>query len=108
MADNDEIVLENAKEAAFSLDKAYRRAMLDADLDRMSELKPRVDDAYDQYSRARLNLLKEGVLATDNDVADMRRIRADIDQAATAVSQLTNVVKQHVYFRTGQGRRRLV
>jgi hypothetical protein len=33
MADNDEIILEDAKEAAFSLDKAYRRAMLKADLD---------------------------------------------------------------------------
>ena len=93
MADNDEIVLEDAKEAAFSLDKAYRRAMLDADLDRMSELKPRVDDAYDQYSRARLNLLKEGVLATDNDVADMRRIRADIDQAATTQALVKGAIK---------------
>ena len=93
MADNDEIVLEDAKEAAFSLDKAYRRAMLDADLDKMTELKPLVDEAYDRYSQARLNLLQEGVLATDEDIAEMRRIRADIDQAATTQALIEGAIK---------------
>ena len=63
MTDNDEIVLEDAKEAAFALDKAYRRAVLNADLDMMMELKPQVDRAYDRYSQARLKLLTEGVIA---------------------------------------------
>ncbi len=93
MADNDEIVLEDAKEAAFSLDKAYRRAMLDADLNRMTELKPQVDEAYDRHSQARLNLLKEGVLATDEDVSEMRRIRAEIDQAATTQAMIEGAIK---------------
>lgn len=83
MADNDEIILEDAKEAAFDLDKAYRRAVLSADIDTMSKLKPQVDKAYDNYSRARLKLMEEGVLASDQDIAEMRRIRAEIDQAAT-------------------------
>ena len=93
MADNDEIVLEDAKEAAFSLDKAYRRAMLDADLDRMTELKPRVEDAFDGYSQARLNLLLEGVLANDEDITQMRQIRADIDQAATTQALVEGAIK---------------
>jgi len=46
-------------------------------------LKPKVDEAYDKYSKARLKLMEEGVLATDTDVVEMRRIRAEIDQAAT-------------------------
>lgn len=83
MADNDEIVLEDAKEAVFALDKGYRRAVANRDLDTMAELKPQVDQAFDRYSQARLNLLKEGVLASDEDIAEMRRIRAEIDQAAT-------------------------
>jgi hypothetical protein len=93
MADNDEIVLEDAKEAAFTLDKAYRRAVLAADLDTMMQLKPQVDGAYDRYSEARLNLLKEGVLATDDDIAQLRHIRAEIDQAATTQTLIEGAMK---------------
>lgn len=97
MADNDEIVLEDAKEAAFELDKAYRRALLRADLDAMTQLKPKVDEAYDLYSQARLNLLKEGVVATDGDVAEMRRIRAEIDQAAETQSLIEGAIRFIVF-----------
>jgi hypothetical protein len=93
MTDNDEIVLEDAKEAAFTLDKAYRRAVLNADLDTMKKLKPQVNGAYDRYSQARLNLLKEGLLATDEDVTEMRRIRAEIDQAATIQTLIEGAIR---------------
>jgi len=93
MPDNDEIVLEDAKEAAFTLDKAYRRAVNDADLDRMNALKPEVDRAYDRYSQARLNLLQAGVLATDEDVGEMRRIRGEIDQAATIQALVQGAIR---------------
>ena len=93
MADNDQIVLEDAKEAAFALDKAYRRAVLNADLDTMTKLKPQVDQAYDNYSLARLRLIEEGVLASDQDVAEMRRIRAEIDQAATTQALIEGAVE---------------
>ncbi|MBI4524789.1 MAG: hypothetical protein HY695_13380 [Deltaproteobacteria bacterium] len=93
MLDNDEIVLEDAKEAAFALDKAYRRAIQEADLARMTALKPQVDNAYDRYSTARLNLLKQGILATDEDVAEMHRIRAEIDQAATTQALVSGAIK---------------
>lgn len=93
MADNDEIVLEDAMEAAFALGKEYRRAWRNADLDRMEKLKPLVDEAYDRYSQARLNLLAEGVLATDADVAEMRRIRAEIDQAATIQTLIEGAIR---------------
>lgn len=93
MADNDEIVLEDAKEAAFALDKAYRRAVLNADLDLIAQLKPRVDEAYDRYSQARLNLIKEGVVTTDEDVSEMRRIRAEIDQAAATQELIDGAIR---------------
>lgn len=93
MVDNDEIVLEDAKETAFALDKAYRRAILDADLDRMTELKPKVDEAYDRYSQARLKLLEQGVLATKEDISEMRLIRAEIDQAATTQALVVGAIK---------------
>jgi len=59
----------------------------------MTQLKPKVDEAYDRYSQARLNLLKEGVVATDEDVAEMRRIRAEIDQAAATQSLIEGAVR---------------
>ncbi len=93
MADNDQIVLEDAKETAFALDKAYRRAIYKGDLDTAMELKPKVDRAYDQYSQARLNLLQEGVLATDADILEMRRIRGEIDQAATTQALIDGAVR---------------
>lgn len=93
MADNDLQTLEDAKEATFALDKAYRRAILEADLDKIAQLKPKVDKAHDKYSLARLNLLKEGVLATDDDVALMRSIRAEIDQAASTQSLIEGAIK---------------
>jgi len=97
VADNDEIVLEDASEAAFILDKAYRRAVLKADLDALTELKPKVDAAYDRVSQARLNLLKDGVLATDDDVGEMRRIRAEIDQAATTQTLIEGAIKLAIF-----------
>lgn len=87
MPDTDLLVLEDAADAAFALDKAYRKAVLASDLDRMVELKPQVDAAYEAYGAARLKLLEEGVAATDADLAEMRRIKGTIDQAA-ATQQL--------------------
>ena len=93
MADNDIKILEDAKDAAFTLDKAYRYAVLDRDLDRMVELKPKVDEAYDAYSSARLKLLEEGVLATDEDVTEMSRIRDEIDRAGETQALILGAIK---------------
>jgi hypothetical protein len=93
MIDNDEIILENAKESVFTLDKAYRRAVNNGNLDEMIQLKPKLDEAFNLYSIARLNLLMEGTLANDQDVAAMRRIRAAIDQAAAIESLIAGAVK---------------
>lgn len=83
MADQDEIILEDAKEAAFSLDKRLRRAVLrGAPLSERRELKRQAEAAFKAYSKARLKLLQEGTLASNTDVGQMRRIRAEIDQAA--------------------------
>ena len=97
MPDNDLTVLQEAKETAFSLDKKLRRAVLDMDLDAVAVLKPKVDDAYNQLSRARLKLLEKGVLATDEDVAEIRRIRAEVDQAATVQAAVEGAVRLAVF-----------
>jgi hypothetical protein len=93
MMDNDEIVLEDAKEVAFALDKTLRRAIMNADFDRVMTLKPQVDHAFKQYSQARLQLLQEGMLATEEDIGAMHRIRAEIDQAATTQALVQGAIR---------------
>jgi len=93
MADNNDSVLTDAEEAAFALDKAYQRAVDNADLATMTQLKPQVEAAHEQYTQARLQLLQQGIVATDADVAEMRRIRAAIDQAATTQTLIEGAMR---------------
>lgn len=93
MADNDTLMLQDAGDAAFTLDKAYRQALNNNDLDTMTSLKPQVDAAFDAYGRARLNLLAAGVLATDADVAAMHAVKGDIDQAANTQQLLAGAAQ---------------
>ena len=93
MPDNDVIVLEEIKETVFALDKAYRRAVNASDVTAMTALKPQVDDAFDSYTKARLKLFADGVIATDQDVLELRNIRADIDQAADTHALIIGAVK---------------
>jgi hypothetical protein len=93
MADNDLIVLEDARDAAFGLEKEFRRAIRNGDMATALQLKPTVEEAVDALSQARLNLLKEGVLATDADVAEMRRIKAEIDQAANTQQLIEGAIR---------------
>lgn len=93
MIDNDLMVLEDAADAVFSLDQEYRLAILAADIDKVEQLKPQVEAAYEKYSLGRLKLLEKGVLATDEDVAEMRRIRAQIEQAATLQTLIKGAVR---------------
>lgn len=93
MSDTDQIVLDEAKESAFILDKAYRRAIRNGDIDAVMELKPKVEEAYNEYSSARLKLLEEGVITTDEDVKEMRLIRAEIDEAADTQQLIAAAMK---------------
>ena len=93
MADNDVIVLEDIKEIVFALDKAYRRAVNASNITDMIELKPKVEAAFDNYSKARLKLFADGVIATDQDVIELGNIRADIDQAADTQELIVSAIR---------------
>lgn len=93
MADNDLILLEDARDAVFALEKAYRKAVINDDLDAMMALEEPLAEAENNLSRARLKLLQAGQLTTDADVAEMRRIRAEIDQAADTQQLIAGAVK---------------
>ena len=93
MPDNDLMVLEDARDVVFSLEREYRRAVNDANLARMTELSPQLDAAEDRLSAIRLNFLKQGQIASDADVAEMRRIKGEIDQAADTQQLVAGAIK---------------
>jgi len=93
MVDNDLILFEDAKDAAFALDKAYRRAVCEGNMDTAMELRPKVNEAYTAVSSARMNLLEAGVLATDADIAEMRRLKAEVDDAADTQQTIEGAVR---------------
>lgn len=99
MADNDLTVLEGARDALFTLEREYRLAVNNADLERMTALSPQLDAAADQLSAARLNLLKQGQIATDADVAEMRRIKGEIDQAAETQQLVEGAIRFVAFLR---------
>ncbi len=78
MADNDSNALKAAADAVTIIDMRYRAASINDKI----IMKPQRDAAYDAYSKARLKLLEDGVIATDEDVAELEAIRAEIAQAA--------------------------
>lgn len=78
MADNDSVILREAGACVSAIDLRYRAA----DINGKVALKPERDRAFETYSRARLNLLADGVLASATDVEDMAAIRRAIDEAA--------------------------
>lgn len=93
MADTDLIVLEDAEESAFMLDKAYRKAIMQRKYSVARKLKPKVASAYNAYSEARLTLLEEGIITSKEDVIEMRLIKAEIDDAANTQQMVIGAVK---------------
>ena len=76
--DNDSKVLDDAKSAVFAIDIQYRLA----NFNEKKKLKKSRDAAFSTYAMARLELLEEGVICTDEDVEAMKKIRKEIEDAA--------------------------
>ncbi|MBR8827528.1 MAG: hypothetical protein DSM107014_06400 [Gomphosphaeria aponina SAG 52.96 = DSM 107014] len=75
--DNDSQVLEDAALTVTHIDIEYRRA----DFEGKKKLKKSRDAAFSTYLIARVELLEDGVICTDDDVAKMQEIRQEIQQA---------------------------
>lgn len=76
--DNNESYLEEAAKAAFIIGVKYRQA----DINGKQELRHARDKAFSAYSIARLKLLEDEVICTNEDVEEMKDIRQEIQQAA--------------------------
>lgn len=85
--DKDSIVLQNAANAVTAIDLRYRQG----DLDLKRQLKGPRDAAYEQYTKARVELLKDGVICNDQDLTEISSIREAIEEAAGTQQLLTGI-----------------
>ena len=83
--DNDAKMLEGMADAITSLQVKYRAASLS---DRML-MRPTLEQLLSDYVQYQIRLLKEGVITTDADLADMKDIQREIDEAASSQKLLT-------------------
>lgn len=89
MSDNDSLTLEDAAAAVTRIDMQYRAGSINV----KRRLKAKRDAAFSHYTDARRRLLKDDVVMTDQDVLEMRRIRAEVEQAANTQQLLISVGK---------------
>lgn len=76
--DNDSKTLQAISEAVTAIDLKYRALPFPEQM----KLKPERDEAFSKYAEARVTLLEEGITTTDDQVAEMRQIKEEIDKAA--------------------------
>ena len=79
MKDSDTLAIGEASKAVLEIDVQYR--LLDNPDDR-EDLEPARDAAFNAFSRARLNLLKTGVITTEEDLVKMKNLRIKVEEAA--------------------------
>jgi hypothetical protein len=76
--DTDADVLRDAGNTATEIDVRFR----EADVNERRKLRKPRDDAFNEFSRARLQLMKTGMITTGADVQEMKAIKAEVDRAA--------------------------
>jgi hypothetical protein len=89
MSDNDSLVLEDASAAVTKIDMKYKAGSINV----KRKLKTKRDEAFSEYSNARLRLLQDDTVMKDKDVVEMRRIRAEVEEAANTQKLLVAVGK---------------
>lgn len=89
MADNDSIVLADLGETVTMIDVKYRLAN---PADRI-DMKEDRDNAIAEYGVARDKLLADGVICSDMHIAQMRKIKAEIEHAAQNQEIILGIVK---------------
>ena len=79
MKDSDTLTIEEASKAVLEIDVQYR---LLENPDDKEDLEPARDAAFNAFSRARLNLLKPGIITSDDDLEKMKQLRVRVEEAA--------------------------
>ncbi len=94
--DNDAVMLQQMGNAITDLEVRFRASSLE---DRMA-MRPSVEQLLNDYAEYRLRLLKEGVITGDQDLAEMRRIQADINAAAQKQDLIKAIARTAAFIAT--------
>jgi len=86
--DKDLKILEDSASSVMTIDKRYRLASFN---DKIT-MKPKRDQAFRAYVKARVNLLQDGVIATQTDVKKMAEIKTAISRARSTQSTVEGAI----------------
>jgi hypothetical protein len=87
--DNDAKCLVELGNSVIEADVAYHLA---SPVDKIALYQP-LQALHDEYTKAKLKLLAEGVICTDADVQKMKTIRQEMNQAADTQSVIHMILK---------------
>jgi len=94
--DRDTQMLQEMGNAVIDLMVKYRCSSLS---ERMT-LKPALEELLEDYAEYQLRLLKEGVISTEDDLKEMRKIKNEIDKAAKMEALLKVIAKTIAFIAT--------
>jgi len=87
--DNDALMIESSGMAVTKIQIQYRQCSI---RDRML-IRPTLEQALDDYARYQIKLLKEGVITSEKDLAEMKHIREEIDKAGETQQLLEGIAR---------------
>ena len=87
--DTDASFLKVAGDTVVNIDVQYRLASYE----QQAAMRDDRDSAFAAYAMARNKLLAQGVIATEADIAEMRAIAEEVEQAADTASLLRSIAK---------------
>jgi hypothetical protein len=86
--DKDLKILEDAASSVMTIDRRYRLASFN---DKIA-MKSKRDQAFRAYVKARINLLQDGVVATQADVNEMIAIKEAVSKARSTQSTIEGAI----------------
>ncbi len=94
--DNDAVMLQKMGYAITDLEVKFRASSLE---DRIA-MRPSVEQLLNDYADYRMRLLKEGVITTDADLEEMKKIKKDIDSAAKKQELIKAIARTAAFIAT--------
>ena len=94
--DKDAVMLEEMGNTLIDLQVKFRASTLN---ERM-ELRPELEKVLNSYGQYRLKLLDDGVITDGNDLAEIRLIQQEIDNAARKEALLKAILRTAAFIAT--------
>lgn len=89
MSDNNQLFFQQASDLLSKIELRYRQA----DFDEQVQLKKERDRAMAIYSKARLAIMKAGMICTDADIEQMEQLKQKIDSSSDVLQVVATVAK---------------